>query len=391
MIGSMSDVCSPVPRLVTLIGASPLNDSGNMATPSLEEFLDEEGLDDDAALQDEEEGMDAPYHITSYGADYPVDGLVKRLRQGDIYIPEFQRGFVWSKPQASRFIESLLLGLPVPGIFLAKEAETERLMVVDGQQRLKTLQYFYEEDFQGRTFTLTGVDSDFKGDTCSDLTREERRRLDNSILHATIFKQDRPEEDDQSTYLIFERLNTGGTNLQPQEIRSCLYHGPFTSFLSDLNEYGPWREIYGRESKRMKDQELILRFLTLYFDLENYSKPMKGALNRFLKKNRDLTEYSSEALEEAFKPTIKVIHEALGDEAFRPTRSLNAAVFDSVTVGVARNLPEPVEDTDIRALEASYHRLLRDEDYQSAYKKSTSDGEQVRKRIQLAMEEFSGI
>src|SRR5436190_18517661 len=88
------------------------------------------------------------YSITSYGADYPVDSLVKRLNAGSILIPTFQRGYVWKLADASRFIESLLLGLPVPGIFLAKEGETNRLLVIDGQQRLRSLQYFYEGIFR---------------------------------------------------------------------------------------------------------------------------------------------------------------------------------------------------------------------------------------------------
>ena len=85
---------------------------------------------------------------SSYGADYPVDGLVKRINAEDIYIPEFQRGYVWSLNQASRFIESLLLGLPVPGIFVAKDEETKKLLVIDGQQRLKSLQFFYNGMFR---------------------------------------------------------------------------------------------------------------------------------------------------------------------------------------------------------------------------------------------------
>ena len=82
------------------------------------------------------------YDITSYGADYTVDGLVKRLDRGDIFIPDFQREYVWNQNEASKLIESLLLGLPIPGIFLAKEGDSNKLLVIDGQQRLKSLQFF---------------------------------------------------------------------------------------------------------------------------------------------------------------------------------------------------------------------------------------------------------
>ena len=90
----------------------------------------------------DEEFYPVEYRITSYGADYDVDGLVKRLKAGDIEVPNFQRSYVWRILEASRFIESLLLGLPVPAIFLARD-ENEKLLVIDGQQRLRTLQYFY--------------------------------------------------------------------------------------------------------------------------------------------------------------------------------------------------------------------------------------------------------
>ncbi len=94
------------------------------------------------------------FDITSYGADYPVDALVKRFEAGDIEVPQWQRGFVWSRSDASRFIESLLLGLPVPGIFLYVEPTSKKLLVVDGQQRLRSLVAYYNNDFQGGPFRL---------------------------------------------------------------------------------------------------------------------------------------------------------------------------------------------------------------------------------------------
>lgn len=159
----------------------------------------------------EEEIITFKYSITSYGADYPIDGLVRRISDGSIYVPIFQRDFVWSYGQASSFIESLLLGLPVPGIFLSREQDTQKLLVVDGQQRLRTLQYFYEGLFapNKKEFTLKNVQPQFEGKTYKSLPSEDRRRLDDSILHATVVRQDEPSDDESSIYLLFERLNTG--------------------------------------------------------------------------------------------------------------------------------------------------------------------------------------
>src|SRR5690242_3394413 len=205
----------------------------------------EESVDDLAELN---EVLPSNYSITSYGADYPVDGLVKRMEQADIIIPRFsvepedeqstvgfQRDFVWTKSQADRFVESLLLGLPVPGIFLVKEMNGKHL-VLDGQQRLKTLQSFYDGVFLGKEYVLENVQEKWTGKTYKSLHADDRRRLDDSIIHATIVRQDEPTEDQSGIYLIFERLNSGGTFLQPQEIRVALYHGAFATLLGRLNE-----------------------------------------------------------------------------------------------------------------------------------------------------------
>jgi len=175
--------------------------------------VDEEAVQDPSQTEDDESTTSVRYAISSYGADYPVDGLVKRLQSGDIQIPQFQRKFVWTHAQCSRFIESLLLGLPVPGIFLSREEGTQKLFVIDGQQRLMTLKCFYEGIINGREFRLRGVNEEFEGLTYNTLQDADRRRLDDSILHATIVRQEEPEDDQSSIYLVFERLNTGGTPL----------------------------------------------------------------------------------------------------------------------------------------------------------------------------------
>ena len=243
---------------------------------------------DEVLVFDETESEIIPYRyaITSYGADYPIETLVKRLEKDVIFVPEFQRNYVWTHKMASRFVESLLLGLPVPGIFLSKEPGTGRMLVIDGQQRLKTLQFFCQGLFQGREFRLKDVQPQFEGKTYRTLPEEDRLRFDDSIIHATIVRQDEPTEDESSIFHIFERLNTGGTQLQPQEIRACIYHGGFNELLHELNDHSSWRKVYGPPSKRLKDQELILRFFALYFFLDTYERPIKEFLNRYMAQMR---------------------------------------------------------------------------------------------------------
>jgi len=384
-----------------------------------------------AEYEDQEDDVrTSNYAITSYGADYPVDGLVKRIRKGDIYIPEFQRGFVWDIKTASRFIESLLIGLPVPGIFLSKDQES-KLIVIDGQQRLRTIQYFYdgkipihsdydleENTTDGKVFALKldGNDNSseesenkFNNKTYSTLSDEERRRLDDAIIPATIIKQDIPENDDSSIYQIFERLNTGGIKLTSQEIRACIYHGEFNKLLIELNKNSQWQDIFNgkttsnfRPDPRMKDQELILRFLALHcasidYDGDNektitYQKPMKSFLNEFMKQNRQINNIKKEQIINIFNHSIETIHNSIGLRAFRPKKGLNAAVLDAVLVGISRRLERGLINK-LDQVKLEYNNLLKNQSflYNSTETARTTETSIVKTRLKLAIDAFKNI
>jgi len=361
--------------------------------------LDEEAVDD---LDELNEILPTTYSITSYGADYPVDGLVKRMSQSDIVVPlfnldpepgqstvGFQREFVWTKPQADRFVESLLLGLPVPGIFLVKETNGKHL-VLDGQQRLKTLQSFYDGIFQGKEYKLDDVQERWQGTTYKTLHADDRRRLDDSIIHATIVRQDEPTEDQSSVYLIFERLNSGGTFLQPQEIRVALYHGQFAALLAKLNNNKQWRALYGKKSARLKDLELILRFLALHYHAGSYERPMKDFLNRYMAANRALQKHDEDEITSVFESTVTSIHDYIGPRAFRLKSAVNAALLDSVMVGIAARLTKgPIEKPG--QLKEAYESLLANGDYLGAISRATADEESVKTRLRLSKEAFSKV
>jgi len=339
-----------------------------------------------------EETLPFKYSITSYGADYPVDGLVKRIRDGSIYIPPFQRGFVWSLRQASRFVESLLLGLPVPGIFLSRDEETQRLLVIDGQQRLRTLQYFYDGIFHNtkREFALKDVQAQYEGVTYKLLSEEDRRKLDDSIIHATIVRQDEPSEDNSSIFNIFERLNTGGALLQAQEVRAAIYGGEFNTLVKKLNDNESWRALFGPVSDRMRDQELILRFFALYYRSEKYEKSMKVFLNTYMADNRHLSRETAEEMQRIFDDTVETVHKYLGANAFRPRKAFIAAIFDAVMVGVVRRLAKgKIQDRE--ALVKQYEELLINGVFLDAVTSHTSDQDTVKTRIKLATEAFDGV
>lgn len=353
-----------------------------LAVDDVEDSFDEIG----------EEYYPTEYRITSYGADYDVDGLVRRMTNGTIEIPEFQRGYVWSIFEASRFIESLLIGLPVPAIFFSRE-ETQRFLVIDGQQRLKTLLYFYEGVFQPtqKAFALRGVHRHYEGKTYATLEDRDRRKLDDSIIHAIIVKQEGPpEESPSSVFHIFERLNTGGVKLKPQEIRSAVYHGEFSKLLAELNRDSNWRLLFGPQSKDMRDQELILRFFALLYDADGYEKPMKEFLNWFMFRNRQLQRFPANLLYQIFWRTTKTIAETIGPQAFKPKRAVNAALCDAVMVGVARRFVKgEVKKPDQFA--EKFRELLKSESFQSAINSATTDEENLRHRLKTATDVFGKV
>lgn len=347
-------------------------------------------INDDYKITGIEEEIDsdetAQYRIITYGADYTLSVYYEKLRRGDIKTPSFQRGYVWDANMASKLIESFLLGLPIPQIFLFKEEKENYLLVVDGKQRLETIKYFFDGKFPtGSKFYLRGVKQKWNKKTYKTLDGTDRRKFEDSVLRATIFEQTDPN-DNSSIFEIFERLNTGGMNLTDQEIRNCMINKRINEFLKELNEYSNWRKLFGRKTPhpRMRDVEMVLRFIALYENGESYSKPMKRFLTGYMHEMESFSESELDRLRLIFTKTIDYILENLGKNAFKLKKGLNAAVYDAVMVGVARtdqpNLPD---------LKSRYNKLIRDLDFIDYVSVHTTDNERVYGRIAKAIEAFS--
>ena len=264
------------------------------------------------------------------------------------------------------------------------------MLIVDGQQRLTTLHAFYTGIFKGKEFKLSGLQSNLNGQTYKSLDSGDRIRLDDSIIHATIIRQDEPDDQESSIYLIFERLNTGGKPLTAQEIRACIYYGDFNELLNSLTELPEWRDVFGKENERLKEQELILRFFALYYFRDSYQKPLKGFLNRFMAVNRDFEIVNTEDLRTLFHRTISVFSETFKNKAFRSGGPFNAAVFDSMMIGLAERLKTD-SDINIGEFRNAYQSLIENPDYLFLTKGGTSDESIVQKRLEMATEVFSKI
>ena len=225
----------------------------------------------------EEETDEEPYvefDISASPSDSSLELLSQKLSSGEIIVPFYQRRFVWKIEQASKLVESFLMGLPVPQVFFFVN-ENDVLEVIDGQQRLKSINYFFEGYFgeaDGRgkrtVFRLKGLSerSEYNGKAFQDLTDKDKRRLKNATLRAINIKQLKPSVNNDSVFHIFERLNTGGTRLKAQEIRNAVYRGRIVDELRELNDLEDWRAILDVSvpDKSQKDIELILRLYSLF-------------------------------------------------------------------------------------------------------------------------------
>lgn len=339
-------------------------------------------------------------NIQSWGVDLSVQDLLFQYQSGDILKPELQRNYVWEKKEASRFIESLLLGLPVPSIFLANMIDQRRL-IVDGYQRIMTLFNYVSEGKWPNTdepFRLTNsnlINLKWRNKSFKELDLADQRRLRLYTLHAIVFEQKKPQND-SSLYQIFERINTSGKSLNSQEIRNCVYQGDMNILIQDLNKNTCWRNLYGdeREDKRMLDVELVLRFFTLnnpqIYNSTNYNISLKQELNLFMMNNihcKAIDQYRN-----TFNSTISFIWEHYGEEAFynlqndllKYRKRLYPTVFDALMVSTAIALSRGYEydDSDLKLKKLD---LLKDQLFRESITQGTMQIGNIRRRISLCL------
>jgi uncharacterized protein with ParB-like and HNH nuclease domain len=339
----------------------------------------------------EEEEQDVlTYKISYYPADLTLKGYLEKSNNKQLVIPPFQRSYVWDQVKASKLIESFLLGLPVPGVFLYKERDTNKLQVIDGQQRILSAVRFFKNDFDDKSFRLKNVHPKWNGKKYEELDEADRFQLDDTVLRATVVQQLDPD-DDSSVFHIFERLNTGGINLNPMEIRKCVYNGPQFVLLEDLNSLDEWRKLIGqpKQDKRYRDVELVLRVLALSRSWESYKKPMKGYLNRYLADIKKMKDGSKEAFIKATQEQMSKVFvytlQQLGEKPFHLYGRLNYAAMDSTLVAAGTALEKGVKDLKIR-----YDALIKDTEYIDWVTKDTSDEKILTKRISRALSVLAG-
>jgi hypothetical protein len=375
---------------------------------------------------DEEEPEEVDSHIREYDItaspnDFNTLTLFNFIESGVVKIPAFQRNYVWDIKRASKLIESMIIGLPVPQIFLYEEARNN-FQVIDGQQRLMSLYYFIQQRFpkKEKRIELRSI-FDSRGRIPDEILQDDvyfskfslqlpeqlpkfpnrlnglnystlgdlKTTFDLRTIRNIIIKQTSPPDDDSSIYEIFNRLNSGGMNLKPQEIRTSLYHSAFYDLLYRLNGELQWRRLLGvsEPDLHMKDVEVLLRGFAMLVEGDEYAPSMVKFLNNFSRKSKATSEEQNQYLERLFRAFLKS-SEGLGDRPFhgRKTSKFNISLFEAVfAVHCASAFKR--RDVDLRPFDfVSFEELKDDPAFAKASLEKTTSTTNVKFRLKRAKE-----
>ena len=370
---------------------------------------------DYAGLEDEEVSITS-YDVSVIPNDFNVMTINNLIEKSVIKMPVFQRNYVWDRKRASRFIESLIIGLPVPQIFLYLIAKNQ-YSVIDGQQRLMSIYFFIKQRFpkQGKRaairkifdqygkipddilnndeffqeFKLTfakqenGKPHPLNGKKYLTLESTQRDSFELMPIRCMSIRQNKPD-DNGAMYEIFNRLNTGGMNLSPQEIRGCLYDSNFYHALYKWNTFEEWRNLIGKPADdKFRDVEMILRSFALAYDGDTYTGSMILFLNRFSKKAQDFSDDEIQKCEDTFSRVLSICSKIDRSVFLTRTKSFNAAFFEAVFVAIAREIKQNNMD-NIKATQEAFDGLKQDKEFIEAITHSTSHVESVKTRLRLA-------
>jgi uncharacterized protein with ParB-like and HNH nuclease domain len=231
--------------------------------------------------------------------------------------PEWQRQYVWSTKQASRLIESFLMDIPVPVIYLAK-GEDGKYEVIDGLQRLTSVFKFFNGEMLLGSLPIL---RDFNGKKFSELPETLQVKLEDATLRTFELVPRTPKD---LVFTIFERLNTGGTKLNQMEIRNCLYRGSLNNLIKELVDYQEFISVLNQKSlrNRMADRAFVLSFLAFYEKTHlKVKRSLAGFLNDFLNEYQYANQSKLDEWKNQFKKSMRASYTIFGDWGFRLRRT----------------------------------------------------------------------
>ena len=322
-----------------------------------------------------------------YSSDWTVETILSQLRRQNIQLnPNFQRRDAWSNSRKGKFIESLIVGLPVPQLVLAEtKGQRGRYIVLDGKQRLLSILKFTESSENGALgFALSGLE------IRKDLFRKKFYNLENdteffddlnsfnNYTIRTVIIRNWPNND--FLHQVFLRLNTGSVKLSPQELRQAMAPGKFTSFADDYSAESKYLQaLLGRSSPdpRMRDVELLVRHIAFREHLSSYEGRMKSFLDDVCSLENGEWDTRgphirdcAEKLEAAISALMEILQERL---ARKPgSRSFNRAIFDALAFFTAQDDVRVSMLANRQKVSDAYDRVLKDDTFLSAIESDTA-------------------
>lgn len=330
--------------------------------------------------------------VLTQSSDWTISSLTEKLNKGQLDLqPKFQREYVWRlKPELpSRLIESILLKIPIPPIYLGK-MPGGRLEVIDGQQRLTTLLDFVSNKFALQRLHRMGS---LNGKHFKELSIEQQDKILDEPIRTTVIDA---AGNTELRYEIFERLNRGSMALNEQELRNCVYRGPFNDLLAEL-EWDPyWRKVKGgaEPEPRFKEREVILRFFAFANRLPQYTGNLKGFLNEYMAQYAPRDEAALKAHGALFRQTMQNIYTVFGNHSARlyevNAKSRNGgwdtkfsvAALDMQASALMNRQPLKVQQAAEQIREMFLFTLLTDREVQDAISRRTGSTVQTKIRFQ---------
>lgn len=327
-------------------------------------------------------------------ADYTVSTIFSLLTDQKIKIPNFQRGYVWNRSQASRLIESLIIQCPIPVVYLSQEPNGD-LVVIDGQQRLSSIKYFLSDAIALQGLTAYPELNDY---TASQLDPRILDHIKNRTIRCiTILKETHP----QIKYDVFERLNTGSVKLNAHELRNGLNQGPLMKVVNELSASKDFKAVTStKRDSRMKAAELVLRFFAFKEDRQNYEKPLSSFLDQFASSNRTVSQKKVEIWKAEFLKARDLCLQYFGVDAFKMYNieqqkfgGFNSAIYDAQMIGISecRNAAVQAGDVDPARVKAAFVQLFNDAQFVGSVQRATSDETSVSRRIEKSIKAFNDI
>ena len=373
---------------------------------------------------DEGDVIIKPYEVDCLPNDYNIATLMSFISRGFLKIPSFQRNYVWKLDMASKFIESIIIGLPIPQVFFFEQARNN-FLVIDGQQRMITIYLFTKKRFPKndigraiiRSYLSNGKeipDSELSGENFEPfmlklpITDDENVALnkknydtlpstpsfdfkgsfdfDRTIRTITI-KQNQPDDNNSSMYEIFSRLNSGGVTLKPQEIRVSLFYSKFYDKISELNLNEQWRKFLGKPipDLHMNDVEVIVRAFAMMEVGKNYKAPMRVFLNKFSGIAKEYDDAKIDSLVNLFNE-FWLCCESLDKDSFKnENNKFVISLFESVFVAACDEIRSNGLNGK-KIVPESLAKLKEDPEFSDASTHRTADAKRVRIRISKAKE-----